>query len=753
MNRSISFYLIMLLVVAGNASAQGLIIPDQPDAVISLTDHRVNINVIDQVADVRVTQIFHNDSKRPIEGSFLFPLPKNASVSNFEMHADGKVLKGKILKEDEARRIYEDIVRRQLDPALLEYIDHQLFQVRIFPIPAGRDRRIELRFASILPREGNMIRLSLPLQGKPGTPGRRVPPPDIPVPMDRRRENHPASYGPLRTRRLINVSIRTKQALKSIYSPTHDVAIQQPNNYQATISCETSQVSTGKAFVLYYGVSRDDVGISLLTFRPNQDEDGYFLMLLSPGQLSDKSKILPRDILFVLDVSGSMQGEKINQAKLALTQCVKKLNANDRFNIIAFSTSTERFQNSLVDATGYRDKALKFIDKLDAKGGTNIHKAMLDALASISSSEHSPGIIFLTDGLPTVGETDIKSIIDAVQAKNTQRTKLFTFGVGYDVNTLLLDKIAAGSCGHSDYIEPDEPIDKKVTAFFNSIQYPALTQLAIDYGSIKVSDVYPVTIPDLFHGSQVTILGRFRNPHKTTIRLTGHYNGQLKTYSTETDWTPLHNENAFLPHLWATRKIGYLTESIRLNGENRELVDEIVRLSRKYGVMSPYTSYLAEEEPAVADQSMLAPAPSRQRKGVPNGFHAVPLMKSTTAAADMAGSAVPSTGRMAVKRSKAEREMKEAIAVPEKQATVCHIGSRTFYRQHDMWVDSEFRDQLTIDVKYGSNAYFQLLREFPELGKFFAIGERVIVKWNNRFIRIDKTGKETLSTKDIRLLK
>ncbi len=749
-----------------NIFAQGFIIPrpipPYHPALPQLTEHKVDVKIIDQVTQVEVHQVFYNDSKQTIEGNYYFPLPKAASVSDFKMYVDGKVLSGELLEKEKARRIYEDIVRRNIDPALLEYVDHNLFSARIFPIPPKKERKIVLKYSSLLALDGDLVKFSYPLRGKlesergirhprPITPG----PPYI-IPLEEGDEHKKSESKEDKkpypdVSQVIFVDLNSKIPLKNIYSPSHEVDISREDDHHAKISFEGKRKETEDNFVLYYSFSQGDFGLNILTYQSgDSDEKNFFMLLISPKTEIDKKEILEKDIVFILDVSGSMSGEKIEQAQDALKYCINHLDPNDRFNLITFSTESKLFKKELVNTSENRKDAIAFIDKIEAKGGTNINEALLDALDLENQKDRPISIVFITDGLPTVGETDARKIISNVSNKNTDKIKVFTFGVGYDVNTVLLDKIAESNRAVSDYIEPNENIEQKISSFYNKISHPVLTDLSLDLGSIAVEDVFPKKLPDLFKGSQLTVLGRYEKGKNVDISLVGKVKDKTRKFTYDADFSAVKKENDFIPYLWATRKIGYLMDEIRLHGENKELKDEIVRLSKKYGVMSPYTSFLVQEEDLITtgmpqnERRMMKMAPESSNLMFNDASFAVTGERPAVDAGAR-------QGMMAVKMSKKSRAMKEAEA-PQQSQFIKRIGTRTFYFKNDFWIDGKYTDEKTIDIKYSSQAYTDLILTYSELAKFAVLGEKIVLKFKGKFIKISDKGTEQLSQDELKNL-
>jgi Ca-activated chloride channel family protein len=487
--------LVSLTSITQRNFAQGVIIPGpaypHPFPLPQLIEHRVDVKITEQVARVRVDQVFYNPSDRIIEGTYCFPLPNDASISHFSMIVDGKVMTGELLEKDKARRIYEDIIRRQIDPALLEYVDHNLFSARVFPIPPKGKRKIVLEYTSILKSDGGLVQFTYPLRGELAN-GRFQPNPPI------RRETESDSRGDRtgdRTDQIITVELESKIPLKNIYSPSHVIDISRDDDRHARISFEGKRTTRTGDFTLYYSLSQSDFGMNILTSWPEDEKEGFFMLLVSPKTDFAKKEIIKKDIVFILDVSGSMEGKKIQQARDALTYCIFHLNHEDRFSVITFSSETQFFKKDLVSAAEYRDEAVRYVKKLEAKGGTNIDEALTEALKMEFDRRRPANLVFITDGLPTVGERDAGTILKNVEKNNPDKIKIFTFGVGYDVNTKLLDKIAEMCRSVSDYIEPGEDIEERISSFYTKISHPVLTELSIDFGSVLKTCPISIMVP------------------------------------------------------------------------------------------------------------------------------------------------------------------------------------------------------------------------------------------------------------------
>ncbi|HDH41362.1 MAG TPA: VWA domain-containing protein [Candidatus Altiarchaeales archaeon] len=673
-------------------SADGIIIPEPiPDIEhippLAIKYHHVDVTIDNQYARTEIDQVFLNDFYRDLEGTYIFPLPEEASISKFSMYVDDEELVGEILEKDKAREIYESIVRRLEDPALLEYVGRNMFKARVYPIPAKKnnipgEKRIKLSYEEIVKCDSGICRYVYPL------------------------EPEGFSSKPLESV-VITVKLKSNQPIKTIYSPTHKISIKRKDDYSAEISYEEENLLPEKDFELYYTISEGDFGINLLTHR-EREEDGFFMLMVAPKQ-DIEEKIIGKDIVFVIDTSGSMSGKKIEQAKNALEFCIKNLNEDDRFNIITFESNIEKFSDELVSADPDEiSNALDFVDRIESGGGTNINEALLDALKMMNEDERPNIIIFLTDGKPTVGVRDIEEILENVKNANTENTRIFVFGVGYEVNTHLLDKISQQNKGVSEYVKPEEDIEIKISNFYTKIKNPVLSDLELEFENIPVKDMYPKELPDLFKGSQLIIFGRYSGSGDSLITLKGRIGDKEKTFTYEATFPRQNLRNEFIPRLWATRKIGYLLDEIRLHGEEKELVDEIIELSLKYGIMTPYTSFLVE-----VDTEYGRPVRMEETR---NLFDSILHT----------GEFWAPTGIEAVRSAKKTNELKSSDVYETGSERVKSIGTKTFYYKDDVWTDNSYSsDMKTTDIVYGSETYFQMLRDYPEIGKYLSLGKKV----------------------------
>jgi Ca-activated chloride channel homolog len=564
--------LVLVLATACRAPAHGLLIPDdQKLPPLAMVNHRVQIDIEDQVAVTQVEQTFRNHTDRQLEATYVFPVPRGASVNRFTMAVDGKEVSGEMVEASKARQIYTDIVRRTQDPGLLEYVGNNLFRLRVFPIPAHKDQKVTLRFTSIAPQDAGLVEYVYPLK----TDGKAT----------RTLEDFS-----------VKATIRSQHSVLNVYSPTHAINSKRTGERAVEVTFERRQATLDKDFQLFYAVGTAEVGLTPLTYRPVSTEDGYFLFLISPRLDTSRSQIQPRDIVLALDTSGSMAGVKMEQGRKALRYCLDNLNPHDRFAVCNFSTTVGKYRDNLVESSKEQvENAKRWVDNLRASGGTAIDDALASAFAFRTDE---PGrtftVIFFTDGLPTIGETSADKILSRATARNTANTRIFTFGVGDDVNAALLDQLAEQTRAVSTYVRPAEDIEVKASSLYSKVSQPTLTNLKLTAGqNVRLSEVYPPQLPDLFYGGQVVVLGRYSGQGPAAVTLNGMVGTEQREFVYELNLAPRGGEEReFVEHLWARRKVGYLLDQVRLNGEKKELIDEVTALAKKYGIATPYTSYL-----------------------------------------------------------------------------------------------------------------------------------------------------------------
>lgn len=598
MRRTIGFAVALLCALAamgtGRAHAVGYLVPtNRSIEPLAIRYHRVNVSVRERVAETRVEQTFRNHTGQRLEATYIFPVPEGASVSGFSMWVNGRRQQGELLESGAAREVYERIVARMRDPGLVEHMGGNLFRARVFPIEPNSEQRVEIRFHQTLEYQGSVVHYRYPLR----TTGRAA----------QTLEDF-----------TLSADIVSRTPIRAVYSPTHPIAVSRPDENRATVGFEQTQAVLDEDFDLYYSVQDRDVGLSLLTHRP-PGQDGYFLALVAPRAEVTEREIAAKEVLFVFDTSGSMSGDKIRRAQAALDYMLTRLNPQDRFQVVRFSTDVEPLfsGNASVPASPQNvARARQFGRRFVAAGGTAIDGALREALGTQSAGSTMPRlVVFLTDGMPTVGETDLGRIQQQVQQRAGD-ARVYVFGVGDDVNTTFLDRIADRTGGVGDYFRDGAEMERRLSAFYDRIAYPLLTDLRLTFGGANVYDVYPQDLGHLYRGGQLMVIGRYRGrggPVQLALNGRIAQSQEPQRYAYDVSFPTRETRNDFLPRVWATRKIGYLLDAIRLNGERAELRQEVVSLAQRFGIVTPYTSYLVVDEAELPPEAAAPLADARRR--------------------------------------------------------------------------------------------------------------------------------------------
>ncbi len=746
-----------LLLFALDLSAQVYVVreaaPDQPpmprrinQAEIEVRKHSVEVNINRAVAVTRVEQEFFNPGGRDLEGDYLFPVPAGAAIEKFEMIANGKRLEAELLPAAKAREIYEEIVRSRRDPALLEYAGRDLYRVRLFPIAAGKSSSIIIDYREILRAEGGGIGYRYPL-----------------------------STGKYAERPAGEISVRVEADMSmpvaACYSPSHAITVERPAPDRVRASWKALRERQESDFQIVISTTEDPVAATLLAHKPDGAAEGWFLMLLAAGG-AESGERFPKDVVFVCDTSGSMAGAKIEQARRALAYCIDNLDPADRFDVIRFSTEAEPLFDELkVATTENRAAANRHVESFRPRGGTAIGAAMDAALALPGSPDRVRVVLFLTDGLPTIGETSLEQL--TAKAAKTGGPRFFVFGVGQDVNTRLLDRIAEGSRAFATYVGPKEDIEMKVTNFFDRIQEPALVSPHVEISGIRVSQVHPKTLPDLFRGDHAVVVGRYREGGSAQVELSGQRGDKRFVKRHDLSFPEKTGENEFIPRFWAGRRIGFLLDEMRDRGENSELVGEITQLAREYGIVTPHTAQLILEDEArrnvpLERQTLRDLSEARSSAQAPAGAFSAGIRSFTsgwvsragdrgsearsgevlandTGSRGLASGAVNNalkweSAPFAQQKSaqdalvaalgSGETEQQAAVVINQSAQRMKRASGRTFVQNAAQWIDTAAQQKGGTGpqrVKFGSAEYFQLLSDHPDVSEAFALGRELLI--------------------------
>jgi Ca-activated chloride channel family protein len=715
--------LLLSVVLAGAAGAQGVLLPRCPipqrgaeivcrtPAQVQRTRTDVRIRLVDKVLRYEVEEHFINRGSTVGEADYVFPLPRNAAFQDLSLEINGELVNGETYSADEARRMYEEIVRKMRDPALVEFMGQGMLRTRIFPIAPGEEKRVVIHFQAVAEREGDALRVDY-FGGTRPEPGRAAMTDASPVHLQ--------------------LEYADNAGLGRAYSPTHELDVSDRGSaIQAVVKGDARD-----ATILIPTTKSSAASMSVLTNAPGR-EDGFVMVRVTPPE-SRSLATTPRDITLVLDVSGSMQGTKMDQARAAGRQLLETLRPEDRFRLIDFSTDVHTFRDEFVYATRENvNAARRYLDDLEATGSTNIEAALREAVRVKPTSNRLPLVLFVTDGAPTVGERDPLRLAD-IGHRDGATQRIFTFGLGADVNVTLLEQLALEGRGTSQFVRPEESVERSVSLVASRLVDPVLTDIRVTADGVSLNKVLPANGGDLFAGQDLVVLGRYRGTGSGTIRIEGRRNGQPVVWTMRADFPDRQPENGFVARLWAAQRIGFLSAERRRADGSSELDTEIRTLGERFSLPTEFTSYFVRE---------------------PGN----PMMHQARIGGMGAGSAAAPAPPAAVQFEAARRAADQRAATtaaaldatPERQnggGTERLVSGHTFRLADGTWTDIQpAGSRKEVTVRAFSKAYFDLLSQIPELKDLLSIGDQVTVVGRGIVIsiRTDK-GLDTLSQADLK---
>jgi len=706
-----------------------------PDVFRQSSDVRVDL--VDRVLRYEITETFVNRGGRVGEADFMFPLPKGAAFQDLKLSINGEMVSGETMSADRARQIYEEIVRRQRDPALLEWMGYGLLRARIFPIAPGEVKKVVVRFQTVAEREGDALRVDY-FRGL--------------------RSNQYANGRP-EGRVSFALSYPNDPMYGTAYSPTHSIYEDRyaGNEYDAGPSDSDRFASSNRGSMRHFEVrdARGEVtvlipirrstsaAITLLANAPGND-DGFALITISPPAV--RPRAVPRDVTFVIDVSGSMNGQKIEQARSAGKQLLRTLSSDDRFRLIDFSSDVRTFRDDFSYATRENVRAAeRYLDDLDAQGSTNISGALDEALSAPMQSGRLPIILFLTDGQPTVGERD-GSVIAGNVARRRGARRLFTFGVGADLNVSLIEQLALEGRGTASFVRPDESVERAVSIVASRLTSPLVTDVRVHADGVRLRKMHLGGPVDIFAGEDLVLLARYDGSGNAIIRVDGQTTNGPVSWATRVFFPDRSRENPFVARLWATQRVGYLSAEKRKNGGSREIDDEIRELGERFGIPTEFSSYLVVE-----------PGMNRVQLGRRADLSGVVVANG--AATRSAPAAAPTVQFEAAKAAAAQRAVTTMAAADSAagvvdDARVKRAGNVTFVLRDGIWTDVRYKGSRSVlRIKPYSDAYFKVIELQPDLREAFSAGDRVIVAGRSMAIELSPNGVEQLSDGDQAMLR
>ena len=784
--RAATFSLALALPAA--ADAQGWIIPRcRPEPVgrplpepcfvgpaqVVRTRSDVRVELVDRVLRYEIDERFVNRGGTIGEADYLFPMPKGAAFQDLKLSINGEMVAGETIDAQQARQIYEEIVRRQRDPALVEWMGHGLLRTRIFPFGAGEERRVVTRFQVVAEREGDALRVDYFRGGASRVPGSQFQVP-----------NEGTGNRELGTRISFVLTYSTNANLGEPYSPTHELDIDRHGSRRSVHVRGNARDVT----ILLPLRRAGEASVAVLQHAPGS-EDGFALITVSPPRVP-RGAATPRDITLVLDVSGSMSGRKLEQAKAAGRQLLETLRPQDRFRIIDFSTDVRTFRDEFAYATDRNvAEARRYIDALEATGSTNISGALDEALRPAVVSERLPLVLFMTDGEPTVGIRNPAEIA-ARAARERGERRIFTFGVGTDLNVSLIEQLAIEGRGTAHFVRPDESVERAVSVVASRLVDPVMTNVRVRGEGVRLSRIHPEQPFDLFGGQDLVIFARYSGIGRARVIFEGESRRGRVRWETPVTFADRERGNSFVARLWATQRVGYLSAERRKSGGSSEIDSEIRELGERYGIPTEFTSYFVREpgmvagmDAAAARRAAARSAASRRSAARARSDGAIP-----TTGAEVAGQAASRVDTVTVSRvdtvaaqmppvypmvrsdqfeaarKAAEQRGATTLGAPSVQLNevvvtgsgatrVRNVGGRTFTFENGRWTDTRFSTTARITkVKAYSKAYFALLDQAPELREMFALGERVLVAGDGAALEVAEEGREELSGPELQRL-
>ena len=673
---------------------------------VEITEISVLIDILESTATTTIEIRLQNKSNRRQEAELIVPVPDGAVVRGFAYDGPHGKITAEVLPKDEAKRIYRQLVSKIRDPALAEFIGYNLIRSSVFPVEAGGKQKIRLTYEHLLEVDGNRTDYVLP----------RTESLKYAVPWK------------------VTANIRTRRPISTVYSPSHKLNIKRISDKKMSVKINVDAAREPGPFRLSYLLQENGVTASMFAYPDKKVGGGYFLLLAGLPAESPNTGDTPavkREVTLVIDRSGSMRNQKIEQVKEAALQIIAGLKHGEAFNIIIYNNTIQKFSNKpVIKSKDTEEAATAYIQGLTATGGTNIHDALLETLAQEPTGEMLPIVLFLTDGLPTVGNTSEVAIRNVVMKSNPHNRRVFTFGVGFDVNAALLEKIAAESRARAEFVLPKEDVEAKIGKVFEQLTGPTLAdpklQVVKRNGEPAIGrtrDIIPQKLPDLFEGDQIVLLGQYVGTKPINFKISGKYLGKKRQFRFNFKFDKANVRNGFVPRLWASRKIAELIDVVRQMGADpgkstndpkvKELVDEIVRLSTEFGILTEYTAFLAREGTELSNRAELY-------------SEAAKTLESRAMRSRSGISAVNQSFNMIRQKGQTTLNMRNDYYDPQMNrvsiANIQQINDQAYYLRGNRWVDSrlvneEDKVKPARIIEFGS-------KEFMEIAEKLAMENR-----------------------------
>jgi Ca-activated chloride channel homolog len=692
---------------------------------VKIVEVRAGAVILEQVATTTLEISLANPCSTRQEAELLVPVPDGAVVRGFDFQGSGAEPKAELLPKESAAGTYHSLVAKIRDPALLEFVGYSLMRSSVFPVEANSGQKVRLTYENLLPADGNRIDYLLP-----------------------RSESMKYSV-PWK----ISIRIKSKTPIQTVYSPTHEIETVVRSEHIVSARLAGNGKLEPGPFRVSYLLRRSDITASFLAYPDPKIGGGYFLLLAGlPDQAAvGKRTAMKREVTLVIDRSGSMHGTKMDQAKKAATGILDRLNPGELFNLIAYNESVESFASRpLSPLPEVLASARNWINNIASSGGTNIYDALAEAMRPAPSKDFLPLTLFLTDGLPTVGRTSENSIREVVRAGQDVRRRVFTFGVGADVNTPLLNWIANQTGGAATFVLSDTDLEESIRRISRRLSGPVLSDPRLTVldregrdAAGAVHDLLPLP-RDLFEGDQLVVLGAYRGSRPLTFELTVNLSGSMRSFRFTFETEKASVQNSYVPRLWASRKIGLLSDAIRQTQPStdpriKELVDEVVKLSTEFGIMTEYTSFLALEGTDLSRQDAVLSLANTNFLNL-----ALPIRSGKASVNQELNNNFRMTQNWLDHSNTLTDQNLERVSI----TSVRQVSDRTFYRKNGRWVDSslvehESAAQPSREIQFGTGEYFDLAERLAVQGRqgSLALGGEILINVDGRTILV--RGPET----------
>lgn len=672
-------------------SADGVVVPAvQTDAGMVgfvMTYHNVRIVIDEGIAHVSIEEEFKNISESLLEAVYLFPVPRNAVISDFKMKVGDDIFSGEVLSAEQARSIYLEIVSAMRDPALLEYVGSGLIRLSVFPFEPGEKRTFSLNYSQPLELVGNAYSFTYPLKIESL----------LSEPIGR-----------------VSIVVEVSDDIAEVFSPSHPFRLMDNDGYESYIY-EAKNLRPNSDVTLVLSTGGTEIPSSMVTHWDSTLNHGYFLLSLVPK--IEEATVIPKDVVFVLDISGSMYGAKIEQARKALEQTLQMLRDEDRFALVTFDGNVYNLTRELLPAY-QKTEWVSRVREIQAGGLTNIYDALEVGLSVFDGTEgRFRVLLFLTDGEPTAGITETGRIVnDITSVAREKGVHIFSFGIGTSVVAELLDRLVQENAGRVSYIVEGETIEAKVADLYRSIETPALENVTVNLSGIPTISITPEGPYTLFSGSALRLSGIFLEGGELRVRVEGERSGEHYTYIYRFDIDQLQ-ENVFVSRIWAQRRIAQLANRYRyeqgLSEEARkEISDEIIALSKRFNIINEFTSFLI--------------APEVQN-----------ISRSFSDSFDLASDGIGS-----VMAAKSVAEMEQDAITGVVATDLRFIGQEIFGLVDGIWTHDHpgINELEEVKVEVFSEAYFKLVEIDPWIMEVCALGSRVKFVFNDTLFDIGDEG-------------